>query len=401
MIIDSELFAIALKNIRTMGLRSYLTLLGIIIGIAAIVALASLGQGLNDAVSQQFESIGLDVIFVEPGSGEFISTAVSRTIKESDIKLIETVPGVEAAMGFYEGSGTAKFKNQDKAVFLIGIDPDKAQYLEKSGYLNLKKGRELSSNDRHAVLIEESFAKEGFDHEIGLKQKLEINGEEFTVVGILENSDVAFSGFGEINMVWTSKKTMQEIFDVENPVELAVKATSKDIVDDVAERIKRKLFQAHGEEDVTVLTSENLLEAVGAVIGIIQIVLIGLASISLLVGGIGIMNTMLMAVMERTKEIGIMKAIGATNARVLSLFLAEAGLLGFIGAGIGTLIGLLIAFGVSLVSSQLGFALPFGLNIFVIIGAMAFGMIVGMVSGFVPARRAALLEPVEALRHGM
>jgi len=136
------------------------------------------------------------------------------------------------------------------------------------------------------------------------------------------------------------------------------------------------------------------------VIGLIQLVLIGLAAISLLVGGIGIMNTMLMAVMERTQEIGVMKAVGATNTRVLSLFLAEAAVIGGIGGSIGIVFGLLIGAGVSIAATALGFAMPVGINALSIIGALLFAMAVGMASGYYPARRAARMEPIEALRYG-
>ncbi|MBN1941465.1 MAG: ABC transporter permease, partial [Candidatus Diapherotrites archaeon] len=297
MLVDRELFVIAFGNLKNMGLRSLLTLLGIIIGIMAIVALASLGSGLQQAVTSEFESIGLDVIFIEPGGGDFVTMGISRTVRDADIKTIEAIPGVEAVMGFYESSGIATFKRDSQTVFLIGFEPEKAEYLEKTGFLRLKRGRELNPNDKHAILIPEDFALDGFDQEIGLRQKIEINGEEFTVVGILESSDAMMGGFGTINMIWVTKKTMQDVFEVEDPMEIFVKAASKDIVDDLAARIEARLEREHGEKDVTVYTSENLLEAMGAVLGIVQIVLIGLASISLLVGGIGIMNTMLMAVM--------------------------------------------------------------------------------------------------------
>lgn len=398
--IDRELLQTAVRNIRAQRLRSYLTLLGIIIGIAAIVALVSIGEGLNQAVNQQFEKLGLDTIMVEPGSGSFVSTAVSRTLKESDERLVEGIPGVEAVMGFYETAAVAKFKDKGASIFIIGFDPGKTSYLEQVGYIDLADGRKLEPGDKYAVIVGESFAANSFlDETLNVKDQLEINGQKFKVIGITKDSSFGM-GFGFNNMVFTPKETVRDFFGEKNPTEIVVKATDRTIVDDVAEKIKQRLKRAHGEEDFYVMTTQNIMESAGVVIGLIQLVLIGLAAISLLVGGIGIMNTMLMAVMERTQEIGVMKAVGATNTKVLSLFLAEAALIGGIGGSIGIAFGLLIGAGVAIVATALGFAMPVGINIFSIIGALLFAMFVGMASGYYPARRAARMEPVEALRYG-
>ena len=398
--IDRELLQIAMRNIRTQKLRSYLTLLGIIIGIAAIVALVSIGEGLNQAVNQEFEKLGLDTIMVEPGSGSFVSTAVSRTLKESDERLIEGTPGVEAAMGFYETAAVAKFKDKGASIFIFGFDPAKISYLEEVGYIDLVDGRKLESGDKYSIIIGESFAANGFlDETLNVKDQLEINGQKFKVIGITKDSSFGM-GFGFNNMIFTNKETVRDFFGEKNPSEIVVKATDRTIVDDVAEKIKQRLKRAHGEEDFYVMTTENIMQSAGVVINLIQLVLIGLAAISLLVGGIGIMNTMLMAVMERTQEIGVMKAVGATNTKVLSLFLAEAALIGGIGGSIGIVFGLLIGAGVSIVATALGFPLTIGINIFSIIGALLFAMAVGMGSGYYPARRAARMEPIEALRYG-
>jgi len=396
---DFEIIKMAADNLRHQGTRSYLTLLGIVIGIAAIVALVSIGESVNAFVVNQFESIGLDNVFVEPGSsGNIMSSAFSK-MQKNDAKLIEPIPGVEAVIEFFETSSTATFKNKTAGVFIIGIDTDKQQYLEKTGYLSLAKGRLLESNDKFGIIVSDAFAKDAFEEPIALKERIEINGQDFKIIGITKQSDVAFSGFGVSNMVWMNKDTVKSFFDENQPTELIVKVVSKDKVNDVVERIEQKLERAHGEKNFQVMSTENIIQQAGSVLLIVQIVLVGLAAISLLVGGIGIMNTMLMAVMERTREIGVMKAIGATNARVLSLFLFEAGVIGLVGGIGGVLLGFFIAFGVSMVSQLAGFGLPLAINPLTIIGALGFAMIVGMVSGALPARRAAMLDPVEALRY--
>lgn len=397
--IDQELFSIAFRNLKMHKLRSFLTLLGIVIGIAAIVALVSIGEGLNQAVTAEFEKMGLDTIAVEPGTGIGMSTAVSRTLKDEDIGIIESIPGVEHVMGFYETAGIAEFRGKQAAIFVIGTVPSDRHFLEKAGYIDIIKGRYLEPNDKYAIVIPESFV-DAFDEEtLRVRDQLEINDQKFKIVGISKDMSGLFGGLVS-NMLWLPKETVQDFFGEEDPMEIMVQVTDRELVDEVADRVTERLKRAHGEEDFFVMTTENIMESAGVVLGLIQTVLVALAGISLIVGGIGIMNTMLMAVLERTKEIGVMKAVGATNTKVLSIFLAESALIGGFGGIVGVLLGLVLAGIVSVVAIASGFALPVGINIFAIIGAVGFAMFVGMVSGYLPARRAALLEPVEALRYG-
>ncbi|MBI4052935.1 MAG: ABC transporter permease [Candidatus Diapherotrites archaeon] len=391
-----ETLRFALTNLKSQPLRSNLTVLSVIIGIASIVALVSLGQGVTNSFLGYFQSLGATTILVEPGSS-FAEAAFSR-VPESDLRLIEGVTGVEAAMGFYETSATAKYGSQTASLFVIGIDPDKIVYLEETGYMQLLRGRFLSGGDKYGILVHEEFLENAFDGKVGLRQSIEIKGKKFQLVGILKKSDVAFSSLSNTNIVWASKDTVKELFSEPDPTELAVKVVDKNKINEIAGRIEAKLERKHGEKKFQVLTPDNILEQTNAILGVLQVVVLAIAAISLVVGGIGIMNTMAMAVIDRTSEIGLMKAVGATNTKILSVFLAEAGMIGLFGGLLGTVSGYLIAFGISaVVSGQ--FAIPITVDLAFVAQVLGFSLLVGMISGFLPAQRAAKMDPTEALRY--
>ncbi len=397
--IDFEIFYVAAYNLLKQPLRSALTLIGIVIGIAAIVALITLGQGLQLAVTSMFEEMGLNTIFVEPGTS-MMSAVFGNTIRESDIGLIEDIPGVDAVIPFYETSATLKYKGEEEGAFIIGYDPADSGFMEEIGYLDMVEGRQLTSADKYAVVIGDTFAERAFDNKVSIREKLEMKGKKFRVIGTFSEDGMFVGGMNIGGIVYMTDDGFKELFGVEDPFELVVKVGSKASVPEVAERIEKALEDDHGEKDTQILTSEQLIEGAGIILGIIQLVLVGIAAISLLVGGIGIMNTMMMSVVERTTEIGTMKAIGATNKTILSLFLIEAGVVGLAGGGIGVALGLGAAVFVSAIAKSAGFDLPTDFSLPLIAGAMLFSMGVGMVSGILPAKRAAGLDPVDALREG-
>ncbi|PIN98168.1 MAG: hypothetical protein COT90_05575 [Candidatus Diapherotrites archaeon CG10_big_fil_rev_8_21_14_0_10_31_34] len=392
-----ETFSVAFNNIRNQKLRSYLTLLGIVIGIAAIVSLIGIVQGLQNFIGSELQSLGMNSIFVEPGSEMGMTTAVSRSLKADDLDVIRGVPGVKDATGFWETSATMKFKDQEAEVLLVGMEPDKMFMLEDMGYVEITEGREFTNTDMFSVGLYSDFAEETFDDPIQLRQTVELNGKKFRVIAISKPNTFA-SSFGASNMVLVTKDVVQKNFDEEDPVELIVTVNNTSEITDVQEEIEKRLEKKHGSKDFYTMTSENLLSGADAILGLVGLVVFVIAGISLLVGGIGIMNTMLMTVMERTREIGIMKAIGASSNLVLSLFLFEAGLIGLIGGILGVVIGALIGLLASVAASYEGFpfsALP---SMELIGGALIFSLVVGMISGWIPANRAAKMDPVEALR---
>ncbi len=392
-----EIVSVALKNLEHQALRRNLTLLGIVIGIAAIVTLSSLGESLNSSIEKQFQTLGMNNVFVEPG-GDFASTAFSR-VPEKDIRIVEKVPHVELVVPFFETSVVALNGNEETSLFLIGIEPKHQEYLQEIGYIDLKEGRFLSDNDVYSLVLYENFLKTAFSSELSLRETLEINGKKFKIVGVSKQSDMGFSSFGMINMALTSKKALQDFLGEKDPTELAVKVSSRDLVPEAVRRIEQRLERSHGEKNFTVFSSEGLLQTTSQVIGMVQVFVLAITAIALLVGGIGIMNTMFMAVTERTREIGTMRAIGASEKLIRSIFLAEAGIVGTVGGLIGTIIGFLLAFAMAQVATGSGFALAFELNPALALGAILFSFLLGIISGIAPAEKAITLDPVEAIRY--
>jgi putative ABC transport system permease protein len=391
-----ETLQYAVHALQNQKLRSYLNLLSIIIGMAAIVALISLGNGLNASISSELDLLGSEIVFVQPGSISNPTSVAFSRIDEEDIKTVEGIAGVEAVIGFYEASSIITKGQESRSGFFIGIDPKKQTYLAETGYLEIVDGRFLGSGDTTAIMVDEDFVTNAFDKEVGLRQNVEIKGKKFTIVGILKKNSLA-SSFGT-NLLWMPRDTVKSLFNEPDPTELIVKVVSADRVTEVAEKIEARLERKHNEKRVSVLTPDNLAEQIQGILGSMQIVLLAIASISLLVGAIGITNTMIVNVLNRTREIGLMKAVGATDGQVLVIFALEAVLMGLGGGIVGGFIGT----GIALIASQLisgaGFDLPVTFDVILILQAGGFAAVVGLLAGIAPAKRAADLDPSQALR---
>jgi putative ABC transport system permease protein len=280
----------------------------------------------------------------------------------------------------------------------IGVDPAKVENLGAVGLLNIEEGRNINKSDYLGIIIGNKISTDTFKRPVRLGQKIVMGDKTLRVVGI---NGKAMHSFGAIfnNAIIMNSRALKDIDQNLSPARIIVTAVEGADLEKLKSDIKAKLKKDHGSEDFQVLTMSQIGETATSVIGIITLVIMGIAAISLVVGGIGIMNTMLMAVMERTREIGVMKAIGATNNRILSIFLAESAIIGIIGGVIGVAVGAAIGFAVFAVSEAIGMPIYTMTSLPVALGAIAFAMAVGIIAGIVPARRAARLDAVEALRY--
>ncbi|HHQ44578.1 MAG TPA: ABC transporter permease [Candidatus Altiarchaeales archaeon] len=387
--------------------RSWLTMLGIFVGIMAVVSLISLGQGLQRGIDEQFEKVGGDRILITPG-GEGVTAGAgvfsSAKIGEKDLDVVLKNKGVDSAIGMTRDGVLMEYGGVRVSAMIFGIptDPETTAFLDEISFMRVSEGRYLRAGERHSILIGVSTG-ELFGTEVELKigDKIQIEENSFKVVGITEKSGNPMHDMKVVVPLEVAEELSGKsgVFDT-----ISVKVKKGFIPGDVAESLKQDLRKSRGvkggEEDFSVETAEDLISTFKNILAIVQLVLTGIAAISLAVGGIGIMTTMYTSVLERTRQIGVMKAVGAQNSDILLIFLFEAGLLGLVGGIVGVVFGMAVSVGVEKI------AFASGLDILkaytspdLIVGVLLFSFIVGCASGFFPAMQAAKMKPIDALKY--
>lgn len=394
---DLESIQTSRKTLQSQGWRSMLTILSIVLGITAIITLVSLGEGLNASINKQFQSMGTDTLIVLPGKG-FVESAF-QSLETDDPQTIESIRGVSFATEIYLTTQRFDYKNQTKTRMVIGVDPDKWTELGTIGLVNLRSGRLITKNDTSSLIAGPRFATQTFEKELFVGSELQVGTDHFRIVGILEEATNSFYGGFMNNAAMTNIDTLKTKIDPDAlPSRIFVKLESGANKNEVVEKVKAALKKKHGQTDFQVQTPDQVAQTAGSVVGLVQLVLIGIAAISLLVGGVGVMNTMYMSVSERTSEVGLMKAVGATNNQIREIFLIEASLIGIVGGIIGTILGTGLATLISIIATLGGFDLQAPVTIPIILGAVLFSMVICLVFGYLPALNASQLDPVDAIR---
>ncbi|MFH0737065.1 MAG: ABC transporter permease [Candidatus Micrarchaeota archaeon] len=410
-----DIIEITLANLMHQKVRSWLTILGIVIGVAAIISLISISIGMQENVAQQTSALGANQITVSAGSqkagrmmsmggggpppgGGFMqegSEEAAITFKEADE--LRSISGVSAIDAELTERTEIAYKNKNTSLSVVGTDPEAFPEVLTVG---LEDGRLLSSSDKHSAVIgynvAHSIFNDGEEEESLLNKQIEIGGIAYKVVGSLEESG---GMAGSDNTIYIPLDSAKDLFDEEEDAsQLVITARDGYDVDEVASEIEEELMSLHGlnegeDPDFQVVTAASMQSAVSSISDTLALFLGGVASISLIVGGIGVLNTMYMSVLEQTKTIGVLKALGAKDRDIINLFLVEAATLGFIGgaAGVG------LSFFASIILSM--FDLPSVISIELVALGLAFSILVGIIAGIVPARNAAQISPIECLRY--
>jgi putative ABC transport system permease protein len=401
-----DYFVLALGNLKHRGVRSWLTILGVFIGIAAVVALITLGNGLREVITDQFSTLSTDkltILNAETGMGPPGSTAITK-LNEHDVEVINKVNGVDETIPRLLRVVKMEFNKNVNFGYLRDLpnNLEQSKIVFENLNVKLESGRMLKIDDNNKIILGADIAKEStFGKEIKVGNNLLINEKSFEIVGILKTA----SSFHINGAVMMNEKDMKGLLNIKEECDtIMVQVDDEKEIEGVAERIKDALRKDRkekvGEEDFSVQTPLQAISGVNTILDIINLIVAGIAAISLIIGGMGIANTMYTSVLERTKEIGIMKSIGAKNKEVLYIFIIESGLLGLIGGVIGAVLGIGLAFGISAIANLAFDAeiLKVTLEYPLIFGSIAFAFIIGLLSGLMPSFQASKLKPVDALR---
>ena len=402
-----DFFYFSIINLRKRKLRSWLTVIGIVIGIAAVVALLSLSAGLTREVERQFQMFGSDKIFITArfggGTGMGLASSGGAAINTKDLDAVRGVSSVELAAGILSKQEPVLYKKEIKYSTIAGIsaDPETEKLFEDVQGFKIDQGRQIKSGDTSSVAVGSSFATDTFKENVSLRDTIEISGKMFKVVGIF----LPIGNSQDDSMIVMPVDALRDLTGDKSSL-TAIMAQVKagqnvnDAKDDIAKALRKEKDQQEGEETFQVSTSEDILRLINQLFGTIQFVLVGIGAISLIVGAVGVTNTMYTSVLDRTKEIGIMKAIGAKNSDIMTIFLIESAVIGTIGGAAGIVLGALMAKVVE-IAAGLTLLIPLkaytGLDL--IAGALLISLFIGAMAGLLPARKAASLEPVDALRY--
>lgn len=395
----SEYFTLIFRGIKHRKLRTGLTVLGIVIGIGAVVALMLVSSGLENSIKDQFAKIGTNRMFVTMKSAS--PTQLQSGLTDDDVKALEGLPYFKWINPYLQKNWPIEYIRETKTTRITAnpIDNIEARWTDLDW--KISEGRAFNNNDKYTVIIGKKIAYNLFKKKINVNSNILINGKNFKVIGI-------FSEFGDPesdSMVHISIDAAREIIGNNNKdvsmIELVLKqgVSADDAANAVIKAIRDRRNIRPGNEDFQVSTPDQLLAQMNGVLGVIQVVLLCIAIISLFVGSIGIMNSMYTSVLERTRDIGVMRAVGANYYNILTLFLIEAFIIGIFGGILGALAGAGIAKIFEIIAHASGYNI-FNVQIIYsyIIFSILFSGFIGIIAGYLPAKRAASLKPAEALR---
>jgi putative ABC transport system permease protein len=379
-------------------LRSFLTLLGIAVGIAAVVLLTSIGEGVHKFVLAEFTQFGTNLIAINPGRTTTHGTSMGvfgteRPLTIEDAEALKRLPYVMAVVPIVQGNAEVEAANRRRRTTVYGAG---SQWPEAFS-MDVKSGRFLPDDDptapRAFAVLGSKTRDELFGTRNPLGQRIGIGGNRYRIIGVMESKGTIL-GFDVDDTVYIPTARGMELFNRNSLLEIDVLYQEDANINKVVASIKRSLIARHGREDFTINTQQQMLDVLGSVLNVLTFAVAAIGGISLLVGAIGIVTIMTIAVNERTNEIGLLRALGARQGQVLSLFLGEAIVLAALGGISGLALGIGLAHFLHFAFPALPVHTPW---IFVVL-AEVIAVVIGLAAGVLPAQRAAQLDPIEALR---
>ncbi|XCS09896.1 ABC transporter permease [Aeribacillus pallidus] len=392
-----ENFRMAFSSILAHKLRSILTMLGIIIGVGSVILVVAIGQGGEQALKAQIAGSSNTIeVYYQPSEEELKANPNAMLVDpftQEDVEALKGIPEVKQVVASTTSSYQIRYKEETIDATVYGIN---AAYMDVN-QLNINKGRLFTEADflggRRVAIISDQLAKDLFKSQNPIGEVVWVSNQPFEIIGILEKPTGIFAfGMSEIYTPWTAYRNA---FGQTNYTQVTLEAVSADEIKAAGEKAEQLLNDMHQTEDsYQVVNFEEIAESIGQITRIMTMIIGSIAGISLVVGGIGVMNIMLVSVTERTREIGIRKALGATRRQILLQFLIESMTLTLIGGTLGILLGAGIA---SIISIFAGW--PSLVSWQVVVGGLLFSMFIGILFGLLPANKAARLDPIESLRY--
>lgn len=403
-----DLIKYSINNLGKRKKRSFLTILSIFLGIMAVFALASFGQGISYYIDSLAQEQGADKIIIQPKSS-FGPTAISDNSKfeENDIDFIRRINGVQEATGIIFESTKIQEDLDEKSVYkyVLSLPDDPVEYrlVLETGTIHVEEGRDLKKGDKNKILVGADYTvpKRVFEKPLGVGDKIYVNEEKFEIIGVFN----AVGNPSDDQQVYVSEYAMTEILGFEKSYAFlearAVPTVEPNaLAEKITQEFRKHLGQEEGKEEFSAQTFEDLIASFSMIIDGMNMTLLVIVGISLLVAFFNILNTMFTAVLERTNEIGVMKAIGAQNKEILFIFVFESAFLGFLGGLVGVVLGFGIAELGGAIAANAGYSSLFPIYPWwLVLGALGFGTLVGALSGLAPAYQASRQSPVEALRY--
>lgn len=398
----------AYSNIAANKRRSFLTMLGILIGVGSVITIMAVGAGAQSYVFNQIESLGSNLIGVLPGASEegppaSVFGVVITTLTFDDAKELKKLPHVVAVTPYANGNANITHENKSKNVNYSGVTSDFMD-VESS---EIVSGRFISADEDEGVskvaVLGNSVYEKFFEAENAIGQRIKIGQESFVVIGVLKRKGSSFAS-SQDDKIFVPVRTAQKILlGISHISFLRAKIDAKENIPMAMSLVKKTLITRHGiqdpkKADFTVRSMAQALDMIGSVTSALNLFLGAIAAISLIVGGVGIMNIMLVSVTERTREIGLRKAVGAKRSDILNQFILESVILTLIGGSVGIVLGSVFSAIIALLVQFLGYHWEFIISPYSVILSFSIAALVGVVFGYYPARRASSLNAIDALR---